>query len=162
MSRDIKIEAGSIIRDFIDIDDVIYAYDAILDKGVIGEVYNVCDGRGHSIHEIVCTLSEFTNLPITLEMNEELLRPIDNPVLIGSFTKLQKIPAGSPQLELKKVLKKSIVIGLINYHRLFWLRWQFFPKRNSSVADIPASGENPAKKYFVRYPQLPFELSRNL
>jgi len=102
----IKIGAGSIIRDFIDIEDVIRAYDAILDKGVTGEVYNVCSGRGHSIRDIVNALSDLTQIPVVVEQNQTLLRPIDNPTLIGSYDKLQKTTGWKPECPLEKSLDK--------------------------------------------------------
>jgi GDP-4-dehydro-6-deoxy-D-mannose reductase len=102
----IKIGAGSIIRDFIDIDDVIRAYYSILEKGVTGEVYNVCSGRGHSILDIVSTLSELTHIPVIVEQKQTLLRPIDNPVLIGSYDKLQYISGWKPECPLEKSLEK--------------------------------------------------------
>jgi len=49
----------------------------------------VCSGRGHSINDIVKSLSELTQTPVTVEHNTNLLRPIDNPVLIGRYDKLQ-------------------------------------------------------------------------
>jgi len=102
----IKIGARSIIRDFIDIEDVIRAYDAILEKGVNGEVYNVCSGKGHSIHDIVKSLSELTHIPVAVEQNQMLLRPIDNPVLIGSYDKLQNDIGWKPTCSIEKSLKK--------------------------------------------------------
>lgn len=102
----IKIGAGSIIRDFIDIEDVIRAYDAILEKGVTGEVYNVCSGKGHSIHDIVNSLSELTHIPVSVEQNQMLLRPIDNPVLIGSYDKLQNTTGWKPTCPIEKSLEK--------------------------------------------------------
>jgi GDP-4-dehydro-6-deoxy-D-mannose reductase len=42
----VKIGAGSIIRDFVDIEDVILAYHAILEKGITGEVYTYVVERG--------------------------------------------------------------------------------------------------------------------
>lgn len=102
----IKIGAGSIIRDFIDIEDVIRAYDAILEKGVTGEVYNVCSGKGHSILDIVNALSELTHIPVVVEQNQTLLRPIDNPVLIGSYDKLQKTTGWKPDCPIEKSLEK--------------------------------------------------------
>jgi len=102
----IKIGAGSIIRDFIDIEDVIRAYDAIFEKGVTGEVYNVCSGRGHSINDIVKSLSELTQTPVTVEHNTNLLRPIDNPVLIGNYRKLQTITGWKPECPIEKSLEK--------------------------------------------------------
>jgi GDP-4-dehydro-6-deoxy-D-mannose reductase len=102
----IKIGEGSIIRDFVDVEDVILAYTAILESGVTGEVYNVCSGKGYSIHDIVNTLSELTKIPITVEQNTDLLRPIDNPVLIGSYKKLQNDTGWKPQVPIEKSLEK--------------------------------------------------------
>jgi len=102
----IKIGAGSIVRDFIDIDDVIRAYDVILEKGVTGEVYNVCSGRGYSILDIVQYLSELTKTPVTVEQNQMLLRPIDNPVLIGNYDKLHNATGWKPECPLEKSLEK--------------------------------------------------------
>ena len=102
----IGIGAGSIIRDFVDIEDVIRAYTAILEKGVTGEVYNVCSGRGYSIHDIVKSLSVLTHIPVAVEQNKNLLRPIDNPVLIGSYDKLQHETGWKPYWSIEKSLEK--------------------------------------------------------
>jgi GDP-4-dehydro-6-deoxy-D-mannose reductase len=102
----IKIGAGSIIRDFVDIDDVIQAYMAILSKGVTGEVYNVCSGHGYSILDIVRFFSASTHIPVTVEQNTDLLRPIDNPVLIGSYDKLRDDTGWVPHCTIEKSLEK--------------------------------------------------------
>jgi GDP-4-dehydro-6-deoxy-D-mannose reductase len=102
----IKIGAGSIIRDFIDIEDVIRAYDAIFEKGMTGEVYNVCSGKGYSIDDIVNSISKLTHIPVTVEQNQNLLRPIDNPVLIGSYDKLQTSTGWKPDYSIDKSLEK--------------------------------------------------------
>jgi GDP-4-dehydro-6-deoxy-D-mannose reductase len=102
----IKIGSGSIIRDFVDIDDVILAYTAILESGVTGEGYNVCSGRGYSIHDVVSTLSELTEIPVTVEQNKDLIRPIDNPVLVGSYKKLHEDTGWKPAISLEKSLEK--------------------------------------------------------
>jgi GDP-4-dehydro-6-deoxy-D-mannose reductase len=102
----IKIGAGSIIRDFIDIEDVIRAYDAILVKGIAGDVYNICSGKGHSILDIVTCLSKLTQIPVTVEQNSDLMRPVDNPVLIGSYEKLRQATGWTPACSLKNSLEK--------------------------------------------------------
>jgi GDP-4-dehydro-6-deoxy-D-mannose reductase len=102
----IKIGAGSIIRDFIDINDVITAYMAILKRGVTGEVYNVCSGRGNSIYSIVRFFSELTRIPAVVEQNDDLLRPIDNPVLIGSYDKLRTDTGWNPEYSIEESLEK--------------------------------------------------------
>jgi len=79
-----------IIRDFVDVRDVVRAYDCILHKGKVGEVYNVCSGQGYKLSEIIKMLQEKakTNFPVKVDPN--LLRPVDNPVIIGSCEKLEK------------------------------------------------------------------------
>jgi GDP-4-dehydro-6-deoxy-D-mannose reductase len=102
----IKIGAGSIIRDFVDIEDVIAAYTAILENGITGEVYNVCSGEGHSILDIVNILSDLSEIPITIEQNTDLIRPIDNPILIGSYKKLHNDTGWKPTFTIEKSLEK--------------------------------------------------------
>ena len=102
----IKIGDGSIIRDFIDIEDVIRAYNTILNKGITGEVYNVCSGQGYSIHDIIKSISELTHISVIVEQNQNLLRPIDNPVLIGSYEKIKNDTNWKPECPIEQSLEK--------------------------------------------------------
>jgi GDP-4-dehydro-6-deoxy-D-mannose reductase len=102
----IKIGAGSIIRDFIDISDVIQAYESIFMNGVIGETYNVCSGKGNRISDIVNLFSKLTDIPISIEENTNLIRPIDNPILIGSYSKLHGHTGWAPSILIRDSLKK--------------------------------------------------------
>lgn len=102
----IKIGTGSIVRDFIDVSDVILAYESIFKKGVIGETYNVCSGKGNRISDIVNIFSELTDIPISIEQNANLMRPIDNPILIGSYRKLHEHTGWEHSIPLKDSLKK--------------------------------------------------------
>jgi len=102
----IRLGDGTIVRDFIDVDDVIRAYDAIFEKGIAGEVYNVCGGRKHSILDIVDCLSRLTQTPVTVEQNRDLLRPVDNPVIVGSYEKLHQATGWRPECSLSTSLKK--------------------------------------------------------
>jgi len=87
-----KIVCGNldVIRDFIDVRDVIKAYDLLLQKGRTGEVYNVCSGEGHKLSEVLGMLQEIANTNIPVKGKAELMRPVDNPVIVGSSGKLKK------------------------------------------------------------------------
>lgn len=102
----IKIGNGAIIRDFIDIDDVVCAYDALLTGGISGEVYNVCSGTGHSIRDIVHSLSNLTGIPVTITEDCNRIRLVDNPALIGTYDKLQKTTGWTPKIPLETSLEK--------------------------------------------------------
>lgn len=87
-----KIICGnlSIIKDFIDVRDVIEAYDLLLESGKTGEVYNVCSGEGHELSEILDMLQKKAGVNIPAEQDSDKVRPIDNPVIIGSSRKLNE------------------------------------------------------------------------
>jgi GDP-4-dehydro-6-deoxy-D-mannose reductase len=102
----IVIGNGTIIRDFIDIDDVIRAYDSIFVNGRKGEIYNVCSGTGYTIARIVQMYSEILDLPVHIEQQNDLIRPIDNPTLYGDYEKLLNHTGWKPQVSLEKSLNK--------------------------------------------------------
>ena len=104
--RVIKIGDGSIVRDFIDIEDVIRAYFTILTQGKSGGIYNVCTGKGHSILEIVNSLFTLTDRPVTIEQDTSLVRPVDNPVLVGSYRKLHEETGWEPACSFENSLEK--------------------------------------------------------
>lgn len=81
----------SIVRDFIDVRDVIRAYLCILDHGHKGDVYNVCSGQGHSLKEIIDCLCRMLKIPSVFKTSASLIRPIENPIVIGDNTKISHL-----------------------------------------------------------------------
>lgn len=77
-----------LIRDFIDVRDVINAYECILKNGRVGETYNVCSGRGYKLKEVVDIIKKLLDVDFELTVDKSLLRPIDNEVIIGSNEKI--------------------------------------------------------------------------
>jgi len=102
----ISIGNGNIVRDFIDIDDVIQAYDSIFTQGKSGETYNVCSGKGHSIADIVRIFSEMLDIPVSIRQQSTLVRPIDNPILVGSYEKLHSHTGWEPRVPIEESLRK--------------------------------------------------------
>ena len=78
-----------IVRDFIDVRDVTRAYDMLFVNGRKGQIYNVCSGCGISLHNIIQIMCEILGLEITVKENRKLLRPKDNPVIIGDNNKIK-------------------------------------------------------------------------
>ncbi|MFH0753393.1 MAG: GDP-mannose 4,6-dehydratase [Candidatus Omnitrophota bacterium] len=88
--KKMKIICGDldVVRDFVDVRDVIKAYACIMDKGEAGEVYNVCSGRGVTLRHILELICSKAGIPADFQVDPALLRPIDNPVIIGDNEKL--------------------------------------------------------------------------
>lgn len=104
-----KITCGNldIIRDFMDVRDVIEAYGLVLDKGKSGDVYNVCSGHGTSLKEILAIICELVGVPFSPSIDPNLIRPIDNPVIVGSSEKIKGL-GFSCQYDLKASLSDMV------------------------------------------------------
>jgi GDP-4-dehydro-6-deoxy-D-mannose reductase len=101
----INIGNGAIVRDFVDVHDVIEAYDLLLSRGRKGEVYNVCSGRGRAINDIVRKMSEILGIQVDMHQEQAQIRPIDNPRIIGSFKKIQRDLGWEPTISFEQSLR---------------------------------------------------------
>lgn len=81
----------SIVRDFIDVRDVVRAYGYVLDQGVAGDIYNVCSGRGFSLGDILERICTKLGLGKVWIVSQGLIRPVDNPVIVGNGQKLSHL-----------------------------------------------------------------------
>ncbi len=98
----------SIVRDFVDVRDVVKAYYLLLKNGVSGEVYNICSGNGIELKEIIVKMSELLNIDISVEVNPALIRPNENKKIIGSYEKIKKGLGWKPMIPIEKSLADII------------------------------------------------------
>jgi GDP-4-dehydro-6-deoxy-D-mannose reductase len=98
----------SIIRDFVDVRSVVEAYYLLFKKGKKGEVYNICNGRGTSLTEVISTISSILDIQVTQKIDPNLVRPNDNKVIIGSNEKLKKDTGWSNNYTLEDSLKDIV------------------------------------------------------
>jgi GDP-4-dehydro-6-deoxy-D-mannose reductase len=72
-----------IIRDFVDVRDVVAAYYALLERGLNGEVYNVCSGKGIALKTVIEMMGSLLNIKVNIKQSKSLTRPDDNHIIIG-------------------------------------------------------------------------------
>jgi GDP-4-dehydro-6-deoxy-D-mannose reductase len=101
----LTIGDGSIIRDFIDVRDVVRAYLALLERGRTGEVYNVCSGTGRRIADIAAALLSIGGVSAPIRTSAELMRPLDIPFIVGSGEKILDETGWHPQIPFEESLK---------------------------------------------------------
>jgi GDP-4-dehydro-6-deoxy-D-mannose reductase len=111
-----QLRAGdiTIVRDFIDVRDVVRAYFLLFEKGHSGEIYNVCNGRGRAISEIVDIMTGILNLKIKIEADLSLIRPTDNKALIGCNKKIKKHTGWDSKISLEKSLEDILSYWMKN------------------------------------------------
>ena len=92
------------VRDVSDVRDVVRAYRLLAEHGVPGEVYNVCSGRGHRVGDIAAALVALSDVPLRLEIDADLVRAVDVPVLVGDPAKLVAATGWTRRIELDQTL----------------------------------------------------------
>lgn len=104
---EIKVGNLDAVRDFTDVKDMVRAYVLLMEKGTIGEVYNIGSGQGHSMHSILDILLSQVNTPISVKTDPNLLRPLDVPVIIADNTKIKKL-GWQPSISIEETLSRVL------------------------------------------------------
>lgn len=92
-------------RDFTDVRDVVRAYNLLLEKGRMGEVYHVASSQAHSISDVLATMLSMSSVAIEVSQDASRMRPSDTPILIGSAEKIFLETAWKPEISFETSLK---------------------------------------------------------
>lgn len=105
-----KIVTGdlSVMRDFLDVRDVVRAYYLLLTRGRKGQVYNICSGHGIILSRIIDIMSDMLHIHIERQTDPGLIRPNENRKIVGSFRKIRDELGWEPQITLEESLSDMI------------------------------------------------------
>jgi GDP-4-dehydro-6-deoxy-D-mannose reductase len=103
--RAISVGHLDVVRDITDVRDVVRAYRLLVERGVPGDAYNVCSGRGVSVREIAEAMLTMSDAPLELAVDLELVRVVDVPRLVGSPAKLRAATGWEPDITLEQTLR---------------------------------------------------------
>lgn len=101
-----ELRGGSVVRvgdlsarrELTDVRDVVRAYRLLVIAGRAGEVYQVCSGTDRPVLALAEALLARAKIPMRLEVDPELLRPVEIPALRGSYEKLAADVGWSPTI----------------------------------------------------------------
>jgi GDP-4-dehydro-6-deoxy-D-mannose reductase len=85
----LKVGALDTARDFIDVRDGVAGMMLMVDKEVYGQPVNICTGGAHKISEILDLLLEISGLKVNVSTDPALLRPSDEPLLLGDNSRIR-------------------------------------------------------------------------
>jgi len=110
----IKVGNLEAVRDFTDVRDMVRGYNLALEKGIPGERYNLCSGKGYKIKDMLDILLKLkkTDKKIKIETDPERMRPSDVEVLIGDNSKFRKQTGWKPEIPFETTMK-----DLLDYWR---------------------------------------------
>ena len=108
--KNIELSTGNleIIRDFLDVRDVVRAYYLLLTNGKKGELYNVCSGTGYTLKSVINQIAKIENVSVTTVTDSEKIRPNDNMIIIGNNTKICSETGWKPTYSLRQTLEDMI------------------------------------------------------
>jgi len=98
------------VRDFLDVEDVIDAYLALLDPAVPVATYNVASGRGVPVRELLESLCQLAGVQPEVRTDPDRLRPTDG--LVGDASRLRGATGWRPTRPLDETLA-----GLLEHWR---------------------------------------------
>jgi GDP-4-dehydro-6-deoxy-D-mannose reductase len=99
-------------RDFTDVRDVVKAYAMVLERGRIGEVYNVCSRTAVAVSEIVRVFQAISGIVVTIDRDPSRVRTKDATAVCGDPTKIHADTGWQPEIPLQKTIQ-----DLLDYWR---------------------------------------------
>ena len=89
-TKEDTIKVGNLkpLRCFLHVEDTLNALKIIMKKGISGEAYNICASQEYRVGDILRIVGEVYGREIKPSLDENLLRPTDEPRIIGSSKKL--------------------------------------------------------------------------
>jgi len=100
----VKVGNLGVVRDFLDVRDVVRAYRMIVEDVDDPGVYNVCSGRGLPLGEALDFFVRASGAAVKVEEDPALMRSADIPVLIGDNAKLRRACGWEPERSTEAML----------------------------------------------------------
>jgi GDP-4-dehydro-6-deoxy-D-mannose reductase len=100
----IRVGNLSARRDLTDVRDTVRAYVLLASRGRPGLLYNVCSGRAVSMEAVLEQLRARTRAHVSVTSDPSLYRPVDAPLIVGSFARLGRDTGWEPVVPLDRTL----------------------------------------------------------
>ena len=100
----VRVGSLTTARDFVDLRDGVRGMHLLLDKGQPGVPINICTGTAYRIEDCLRILIEISGLKVQVIADPSLLRPSDEPLLIGDNSKLKAL-GWTPEYTFRETLE---------------------------------------------------------
>jgi len=105
---ELKVGNLEAVRDFNHVKDIVHGYWLAVERGEPGEVYNICSGKGVTIHQVIEMLSRIVGRELPFSVDPKRLRPADVPYLVGDCSKFQKQTGWEPKLTFEDAMRDLV------------------------------------------------------
>lgn len=106
--KDGKIQVGNlkVKRDFSHVKDVVRAYRMIVESDNCNQIYNVGSGNAYSLEDMLTYIIGLSNQRIEIEVDQNRIRPTDQPVICCDRSLIGKELGWEPQYNVYDALKE--------------------------------------------------------
>jgi GDP-4-dehydro-6-deoxy-D-mannose reductase len=104
----LRIGNADTVRDFLHVRDVVRAYLLLIERGIAGEVYNVCSGRGQRVRDLATKVLAAVGADADIVIDPALVRRVEVPWLVGDSTKLREATGWMPALTCDDIISDLI------------------------------------------------------
>lgn len=107
----LKVGNLEAIRDFLDVQDVCDAYIELLklaDQPSHPVCLNIASGHSRKIRDVLDLLLQQSNVPISVELDPDRLRPSDIPIAVGNSALLKQTTGWQPAIALETTLSQLL------------------------------------------------------
>jgi GDP-4-dehydro-6-deoxy-D-mannose reductase len=86
---DVRVGNLDAWRDFVDVRDVVGAYEAVMEGAPTGRAFNVASGTASRVGDLLDELLRSARVPMQIVADPDRLRPVDVSVIVGDATRLR-------------------------------------------------------------------------
>lgn len=106
--KDGKIQVGNlkVKRDFSHVKDVVRAYRMIVESDNCNQIYNIGSGNAYSLEDMLTYIIGLSNQHIVIEVDQNRIRPTDQPVICCDRSLIGKELGWEPQYNVYDALKE--------------------------------------------------------
>ena len=69
-----------------------------------GEAFNICSGVSYELASLLDAIVSYTDVDVSVEVDPELLRPSDNPTILGDRSKAERLLGWHPEHGIEETL----------------------------------------------------------
>lgn len=95
-------------RDYTDVRDICRAYRLLVEKGINGQVYNICSGKSVSGNDILQKLLSISGVTAQVTPDPAKMRPADTPDIFGDISKITTDTGWQPSIALETTLSDVV------------------------------------------------------